>query len=672
MKLKMNGKRSLSPSNHNNYSKHLKLNKTWSNGSERGPDSGDERRKLPMWAARDSFLKEITKHPVVVLLAETGSGKTTQVPQFLWTAKLVRDKKICITQPRRVAAVSLAKRVASELGGEVGGLVGYRVRFQDVSDSRTRLLYQTDGMLLREAMLDSSLSRYSWIVLDEAHERTVNTDILFGVVKAAVKARVNSKDGALKVIIMSATVDADRFSQYWGCPVLYVPGRQYPVNVRHISSDTDDWQRAMLSTIFNIHKEAPAKEDILAFLTGQEEIESMAKQVRNIAKEFSDRPKLDVVTLYAAKPVEQQQQVFKKTGDNNRKLVLATNIAETSVTIPGVKHVIDSCRVKTKVHQSGAGLDMLKVVRCSKAQVRQRTGRAGRESEGTCYRLLTAKEFDELEDSTIPEIQRSNLTSVILTMMNIGVENVQNFDFMDAPGTEDIISAVRQLRLLGAVADDNKLTDLGRKMAGFPLNPKLTAAILAASELGCAEEMLTIISMVNGESIFNVPVNRERQEEAAAVHKKYQANEGDLITLLNVWRAYRAGPKTSGWCQEQFLMSRHLQFAVEVRKQLVELCHSCGVRLESTRDINKVRQALARGLFSNVAQLTVDGHYVALDTGHQCHIHPQSVLFMKKPEIVVFTEMVHTSKTYIRGLSLVDSAWLQEIQPEYFRTHRVK
>ena len=220
----------------------------------------------------------------------------------------------------------------------------------------------------------------------------------------------SSSSSPLRVILMSATVDADRFSQYWGCPVLYVPGRQFPVNVRHIrsvrsglslqliyndeilrSSETEDWQKSMLSTIFQIHQESPAKEDILAFLTGQEEIETMARQVRNIAKEFSDRPRLEVMPLYAAKPIEQQQLVFKKTGENCRKVVLATNIAETSVTIPGVRHVIDSCRVKAKLHEAGAGLDVMKVVRVSKAQAKQRTGRAGRENEGTCYRLLTAR-----------------------------------------------------------------------------------------------------------------------------------------------------------------------------------------------------------------------------------------------------------------------------------------
>ena len=274
-----------------------------------------------------------------------------------------------------------------------------------------------------------------------------------------------------------------------------------------------------MSTIFQIHQECPAKEDVLAFMTGQEEIESMARQVRNIAKEFPDRPRLEVMALYAAKPIEQQQLVFKKTGENCRKVVLATNIAETSVTIPGVRHVIDSCRVKAKLHQAGAGLDLMKVVKVSKAQAKQRTGRAGRESEGTCYRLVTAAEFEKLEEATVPEIQRSNLASVVLTMLNIGIENINAFDFMDAPGSEDINSAIRQLKLLGAVTEDNKLSDLGRKMAGFPLDPKLTATILAGAELGCGEEILSIVSLVSGENVFNQPVNRERQEEAIMAHK---------------------------------------------------------------------------------------------------------------------------------------------------------
>jgi len=630
------------------------------------------RRDLPMWGAKEAFLREVRKHPTVVLLAETGSGKTTQVPQFLVDARLQGSSMVAVTQPRRVAAVSLAKRVAKEMGCELGDKVGYRVRFQEETSSNTKVLYQTDGMLLREAMMDPILSRYSWIVLDEAHERTVNTDILFGIVKAAVRKRTSSSS-PLKVVVMSATVDADKFGQYWGCPILYVAGRQHAVHVRHMSTETEDWQRALLSTVFKIHGEAPAQEDILAFMTGQDEIEAMARQVRALAKEYPERPRLEVFTLYAAKTPEQQQAVFRATPPGNRKVVITTNIAETSVTIPGVVHVVDGCRVKAKVHQAGPGLDLLKVVKVSKAQARQRTGRAGREKEGTCYRLLTAEQFSGLEDNTLPEIQRSNLCSVVLTMLSVGVPDIHTFDYMDSPAKEDLRSALRQLRLLGAVhGDEDRLTERGKKMSGFPLEPRLTAAILAAGELGCGEELVTIVSLLSTDSIYCVPTTKERREEAELVHNKFTAAEGDLVTLLNVWRAFRCGVGNTAWCRDQFLVQRNLLFAMEVRKQLVGLCHGAGVKLESSRDMDTIRKALARGLFMNVAQLTTEGHYVALDSGQKCFIHPQSVLFRRKPEVVIYTEMVHTSKTYLKGCTLIDVTWLHEHQPEYFRTHRIK
>jgi ATP-dependent RNA helicase DHX33 len=440
-----------------------------------------------------------------------------------------------------------------------------------------------------------------------------------------------------------------------------------------MSVKNDDWQRAMLATIFTIHAEAPAREDILAFMTGQDEIEGMARQVRTLAKEFPGRPRVEVVTLYAARTPEQQAQVFRPTQQNGRKVVIATNIAETSITIPGVTHVVDGCRVKAKVHQSGPGLDLLSVVLVSKAQARQRTGRAGREREGACYRLLTAAQFEALEEATVPEIQRSNLSSVVLTMLGIGVTDIQAFDFMDPPGREDLKSALRQLKLLGAVSpEEQQLTARGRRMAAFPLQPRLTAAILAAAALGCGEEVVTIVALLSAESPFLLPAARDRREEAEAAHRKFQAPEGDLVTLLNVWRAFRAGAGSAVWCRDQYLSLRHLQFAMEVRKQLVSLCRGADIALESSRDLDTVRRALAQGLFINVAQLTLEGHYVALDSGQHCHLHPQSVLFRRKPEVVVYTEMVHTSKTYLKDCTLVDVSWLHEFQAEYFRTHRIK
>lgn len=686
----MNGKLVNSPSRGYNNQPWSSPTHTASNGHSNSNHVNNailtERRKLPIFPAKNKFLEEAVKNKTVILLGETGSGKTTQVPQFLHEARLDRMGAVAVTQPRRVAAVSLAKRVAKEMGTDVGGLVGYRVRFEDCTDPRTRIIYQTDGMLLREAMLDPLLSRYSWILLDEAHERTVNTDILFGVVKSAQTQRDrdpsanNSNEASrlppLRVVVMSATVDADKFSTYWRCPVLYVEGRQFPVNIRHMSHPSDDYQRALLSTVFQIHSTAPAREDILAFLTGQEEIESVARQARLLSREFPDAPRLYVMPLYAAQPAEHQLNVFKDMGPGTRKLVLSTNIAETSITVPGLKFVVDSCRVKAKVHQATAGLDLLKVVKVSKAQAWQRTGRAGRQSEGTCYRLLTSDQFESLPANTVPEIQRSNLSTVVLTMLSIGVKDINSFDFMDAPSSDALNMALRQLSLLGATEPNQagagvKLTALGKKMSGFPLEPRLTACLLAAQAKGCGEELLSIVSLLCADTIFQLPAAKEKREEAQMCHRKYFANEGDLVSLLNVWRAYKSGPKTAAWCRSQFLINRNLIFADEIRRQLVGVCHSAGVQLQSSRDMDNVREALAAGLFLNVAQLTVDGHYVALDSGHHVHIHPSSVLFNKKPEMVVYTEMVSTTKTYIRGLTLVQETWLQESNPEYFRTHRI-
>jgi len=665
-KMKMlNGKRPHSPSP-------LRL----SGGDFKNDPLFQARRRLPIFPAKKRFLEEVSKHSTVILLAETGTGKTTQIPQFIHEARLDREGSIAVTQPRRVAAVSLAKRVALETKTEIGTLVGYRVRFEDSSSSSTKILFQTDGMLLREAMVDPLLSRYSWIILDEAHERTVNTDILFGVVKAAQKQRrsPNSDVPPLRVVVMSATVDADKFSLYWNCPVLYIEGRQFSVNIRHISSVTEDWERSLLSTIFLIHSTAPEREDILAFLTGQEEIEDVARKARLLSREYPTCPRLVVCTLYAAQTSDNQQSALRPTNAGCRKLVLATNIAETSLTIPGIKHVVDSCRVKAKVHQAKAGLDLLKVVRVSQAQALQRTGRAGREREGDCYRLLTKEEFDALPRATVPEIMRSNLASTVLTMLNIGIKDVHNFDFMDPPSKDTLTTAFRQLSLLGALelcAGGSRLTKLGEKMAGFPLDPRFTSCLLNAEQLGCTEEMLTIVALLTAENVFQIPGPRDKREEAEQVQKKFAASEGDLITLLNVWRTYRSGPQTPGWCRSQYLIPRHLTFALDVRKQLTGICHNAGVSIQSTREIETVRRAIARGLFMNVAQLSVEGHYVALDSGQHVHIHPSSVMFRRKPELVTFTEMVATNKTYIRGLTIVSEEWLNEYQPDYFRSHRI-
>ena len=310
-----------------------------------------QRQNLPIFTARQKFIEQVQQNDCVVLIGETGSGKTTQVPQYIQESGLSRYGKIIgITQPRRVAAISLSNRVGQERGQ--ASQVGYRVRFEDTTGQETKIVYQTDGMLLRESMLDPILSKYSWIILDEAHERTVNTDILFGIIKSAQDKRKAAND-PLKIIVMSATMDAVKFSEYFrNCPILYVVGRQHPVNIRHVTETKEDWLTAVMQTIMKIHYESPAKEDILAFLTGQDEIESVVQTLKSALLQPDDKlatkPKPIIMPLFAALQVSAQQKVFLPTKEGMRKIILATNIAETSITIPGIKHVVDSCRVKAK------------------------------------------------------------------------------------------------------------------------------------------------------------------------------------------------------------------------------------------------------------------------------------------------------------------------------------
>ena len=450
-----------------------------------------QRKNLPIFTAKHRFLEQVKQNDCVVLIGETGSGKTTQVPQFIQESGL-NCKLIGITQPRRVAAISLSQRVEHESGSE--SKVGYRVRFEDTTGPDTKIVYQTDGMLLRESMIDPLLSKYSWIILDEAHERTVNTDILFGVLKSAQDKRTS--EDSLKIIVMSATMDALKFSEYFRhCPILYVIGRQHPVNIRHVTDTKDDWLTAVMETIMKIHMESPVQEDILAFLTGQDEIESVAQTLKSALQHQDQDANLGlnkkalVMPLYAALQVSSQQKVFLPAKSGTRKIILATNIAETSITIPGIKHVIDSCRVKAKVHQASTGLDILRVVKISQAQAAQRAGRAGRDSEGNCYRMLTRQEFQRLDSETVPEIKRCAISTVLLQMLSIGIENIFKFDFLDPPPEDAVEGALRQLELLGAIECNEeqnvRLTNVGKQLAIFPLDPKFTKAILAAIELGC-------------------------------------------------------------------------------------------------------------------------------------------------------------------------------------------
>ncbi|XP_006788745.1 ATP-dependent RNA helicase DHX33 [Neolamprologus brichardi] len=629
-----------------------------------------QRKQLPIYQAKPQLLSQLRQLHGAVLIGETGSGKTTQIPQYLYEAGIGRLGMIAITQPRRVAAISLAGRVAEEKRTQLGKLVGYTVRFEDVTSPETKLKFMTDGMLLREAIGDPLLLRYTVVVLDEAHERTVHTDVLFGVVKTAQRRRKELNKIPLKVIVMSATMDVDLFSEYFNkSPVLYLEGRQHPIQIYYTKQPQSDYLQAALVSIFQIHQEAPSSHDILVFMTGQEEIEALARTCRDIAKHLPDScGPMVVIPLYASLPPTQQLRVFLPAPKGCRKVILSTNIAETSVTISGIKYVIDTGMVKAKRFSPDSGLEVLAVQRVSKAQAWQRAGRAGREDSGFCYRLYTEQEFDNLVPTTVPEIQRCNLAGVMLQLMALGIPDVTNFDFMSKPSPEAIRSAVDHLELLGAVEKKDGqvfLTTLGKKMASFPLEPRYAKTILLSPDYSCSEEILTIVSLLSVDTVlYNPPA---RRDEVLAVRKKFMSSEGDHMTLLSIYRAFKKVSGNKEWCRENFVNSRNMGLVKDVQAQLKEICLKLNLKLESCgADTASVRRCLAHGMFVNAAELQPDGSYLALDTHQPVAIHPSSVLFQAKPAYVVFNELLHTSRCYMRDLCLVDADWLLDAAPEYF------
>lgn len=646
-----------------------------------------ERRKLPIYAARDALVQAVEQSRTLILVGETGSGKTTQLPQFLLESGLLdrlaaaasvkgskrrrsvegTGKAIAITQPRRVAAITVAQRVALESGCKLGTKVGYKIRFDDMTSAESRLVYLTDGMLLREAIVDPLLSRYAVVILDEAHERTIDTDILFGLVKALQKRRAD-----LRVVVMSATLDAARFSEYFDqAEIVHVQGRQHPVQILYTAEPEADWLDAALITVLQIHlDEGASAGDVLVFLTGQAEIEALAELLEERGRLLPDSAmKLLVCPLFAALAPEQQLAAFAPTPAGCRKIVLATNIAETSVTINGIRHVVDPGLVKTRCFNPRLGIESLMVLQTSKAQARQRAGRAGRDGPGRAYRLYCEVDFAKLMDTTIPEIKRANLASVILQLKALGVDDVLNFDYLDPPSDDALAAALETLYALAALDGAGKLTVLGRRMAVFPLDPEFARMLLASHELGCSEEIVTIVAMLSTENIFVVP--KEARDTSAAVLRRYASPEGDHLTLLNVYRTYHelaAGPGSAvKWCRDSLVSRRALLHATDVRAQLVKLCRTNGVEMHASGDVDAIKRALLAGFFRNAAVLQPDKSYRALVAGKDVAIHPSSVLAgAKKAEAVVFNELVLTSKQYMRTVTRIPAHWLAEVAPSVY------
>ena len=440
----------------------------------------EQRQSLPIYKLRDELVKAVNDNQILIVIGETGSGKTTQITQYLSESGFTARGKIGCTQPRRVAAMSVAKRVAEEFGCRLGQEVGYTIRFEDCTSPETLIKYMTDGMLLRECLIDPDLQTYSCIMLDEAHERTIHTDVLFGLLKQAVQKRAE-----LKLIVTSATLDAVKFSQYFfEAPIFTIPGRTFPVEILYTREPETDYLDASLITVMQIHLNEPPG-DILLFLTGQEEIDTACEILYERMKSMGpDVPELIILPVYSALPSEMQTRIFEPAPPGSRKVVIATNIAETSLTIDGIYYVVDPGFVKQKVYNSKTGMDSLVVTPISQAQAKQRAGRAGRTGPGKTYRLYTERAYrDEMLATPVPEIQRTNLASTVLQLKAMGINDLLNFDFMDAPPVESLIMALEQLHSLSALDDEGLLTRLGRRMAEFPLEPSLSKMLIMSVHL---------------------------------------------------------------------------------------------------------------------------------------------------------------------------------------------
>uniref|UniRef100_A0A8C9YF24 ATP-dependent RNA helicase DHX8 n=1 Tax=Sander lucioperca TaxID=283035 RepID=A0A8C9YF24_SANLU len=623
----------------------------------------EQRESLPIYKLKEQLIQAVHDNQILIVIGETGSGKTTQITQYLAEAGYTTRGKIGCTQPRRVAAMSVAKRVSEEYGCCLGQEVGYTIRFEDCTSPETVIKYMTDGMLLRECLIDSELGQYAIIMLDEAHERTIHTDVLFGLLKKTVQKRTD-----MKLIVTSATLDAVKFSQYfYEAPIFTIPGRTYPVEVLYTKEPETDYLDASLITVMQIHLTEPPG-DVLVFLTGQEEIDTACEILYERMKSLGpDVPELIILPVYSALPSEMQTRIFDPAPPGSRKVVIATNIAETSLTIDGIYYVVDPGFVKQKVYNSKTGIDQLVVTPISQAQAKQRAGRAGRTGPGKCYRLYTERAYrDEMLTTNVPEIQRTNLASTVLSLKAMGINDLLSFDFMDAPPMETLITAMEQLYTLGALDDEGLLTRLGRRMAEFPLEPMLCKMLIMSVHLGCSEEMLTIVSMLSVQNVFYRP--KDKQALADQKKAKFHQPEGDHLTLLAVYNSWKNNKFSNPWCYENFIQARSLRRAQDIRKQMLGIMDrhkldvvSCG------KATVRVQKAICSGFFRNAAKKDPQEGYRTLIDQQVVYIHPSSALFNRQPEWVVYHELVLTTKEYMREVTTIDPRWLVEFSPAFFK-----
>lgn len=648
----------------------------------------ETRKLLPVYQYRNELLKAIEENQILIVVGETGSGKTTQLPQYLVEDGYTKGGKlqIAVTQPRRVAATSVAARVADEMNVLLGKEVGYSIRFEDkTTPNKTVLKYMTDGMLLREFLSDPELSKYACIMIDEAHERTLATDILLGLLKDILPHR---KD--LKLLISSATMNATKFSQFfYDCPIFNVPGRRYPVDIHYTIQPEANYIHATMTTIFQIHTSQPLPGDILVFLTGQEEIQTTKEKLEEISEMLGSKiPQMLITPIYANLPQDQQERIFQETPENCRKIVLATNIAETSLTIDGIRYVIDPGFVKENSYVPATGMSQLLTVPCSRASVDQRAGRAGRVGPGKCFRIFTKWScYNELEMMPKPEIVRTNISNTVLLLLSLGITDLINFPLLDKPSIPALSKSLEILYILGALNSKGSITRLGRIMCDFPCEPEFAKVMYTAATYeacsGVLEECITIVSMLHETTSIFIGQSRDAMKSIIG------AVNSDHMLYLEIYNQWKESNYSKNWCNDHKVQFKTLYRVRNIREQLWKCCDKQGfiaMNIKARKEIvdptqtlvSKIAKCFISGFPMNIAKLGTSGYVTTglkNSGGLGISIHPSSVLFQKAKEeakkptkYILYQQLMLTTKEFVRVcMPIVREAWLTEMVPHVFK-----
>ncbi len=611
---------------------------------------------LPVYQQKEKILSALAENQVIVVESPTGSGKTTQIPLILHEAGFTKKGIVGVTQPRRIAAVSVSEFIARQLGTPMPGTVGYKMRFEDKTEPSTVIKIMTDGILLQEMKGDPDLSRYSTIIVDEAHERSLNIDFILGLLKGILARRPE-----LRVIVSSATINAEVFSEYFdGCPVVTIDAPMFPVEIVYDPPERETDPEAMLDKIAEVAARiirSGRKGDILIFLQGELAIKDCVSMLRGMDREDA----LEVLPLYGRLSHEEQQRVFLDF-PGKRKVIVSTNITETSVTIDGVVFVLDSGLAKINYYSPKTFTESLIETPVSKASCNQRRGRAGRTAPGVCYRLYSRKDYETRPLYTLEEIHRTDLSEVVLRMAELGIEDFESFDFLSPPSRDGITGAVETLRLLDALDGENGLTETGRMMCMFPILPKHARAIVEAIRAypDVLADVIVAATFLSVNSPFLLPAGEEL--EARKAHHSFRDPLGDFVSYLRIFDAFVLARDRERFCERYYLDLRIMNEIESITHQLEEIVSALGVPIGTGGSMEDYLSAVSRGLIQFVCVRTGKGSYRSL-TADRIGIHPGSLMFRENPQYIVAGEIVRTTRMYARSVSPLKKQQLARISP---------